>query len=237
MALARFPGTTLSAAAVHLTFRSPAGAQRHAGAELGLWMTKEDEQVLVARVKAGDGRAYAGLVRNHHQDILRLCRSLLGDPARAEDAAQEAFLRAFKALHSFAGQSSFRTWLTRIASNICLELLRKERRRHEESWDAIVEEKGEAAYRLLCEPGAAEDDLERRDIVNRMLSGLSDESRLALTLRDLSGYTYEEIAEAMDCTLDSVKARLRRARLAIIERLRAIEGRRADVAGESYGTR
>jgi RNA polymerase sigma-70 factor (ECF subfamily) len=200
-------------------------------------MTKEDERAIIERVLSGDSQAYAVLVREHHRDVLRLCLSLLGDPAKAEDAAQLAFIRAYKGLAAFAGKAAFRTWLTRIVSNTCLEMLRSERRRREDSWDALVEEEGEAAYRLLREPRSAGQELEWRDIVGRLLSGLSPESRLALTLRELNGCTYEEISLAMDCTLDSVKARLRRARLDIIDRLRIIEGCGKDAAGGSHGTR
>jgi RNA polymerase sigma-70 factor, ECF subfamily len=200
-------------------------------------MTREEESDLISRVLAGERQAYAGLVRTHHQEVLRLCRSLLGNQARAEDAAQESFLRAYKSLRGYEGRASFLTWLSRIASNLCLEMLRKEHRRREDSWDALVEERGEAACGLLREPEEAGQALERRDIVGRLLGELSPENRLVLTLRELNGYTYEEIARTMECTLDSVKARLRRARLDIIERLRIIDGCRVKTEEGTHGTR
>lgn len=193
-----------------------------AGLQLGRQMTREDDLRLISRILSGERQAYAGLVREHQQEILKLCRSLMDDPAKAEDAAQEAFLRAYKALGDFKGKSSFLTWISRIASNLCLEHLRKEGRRREDSWDALLERTGEKAYALLHEPATVEHALERREVVDSVLSGLSPEYRLALTLRELQGCSYEEISEVMGCTLDSVKARLRRARTQIIERLDAI---------------
>ena len=184
--------------------------------------------MLIKRVLEGDRHAYAGLVREHHQEILRLCVSLVGDTARAEDVAQESFLRAYKALADFAGKSSFLTWISRIASNLCLEILRKEKRRREDSWDALVERLGEKAYNLVHESDAFGRGIERRDFIRRLLSELSPESRLALTLRELQGFSYKEISDAMGCSLDSVKARLRRARIDIIERLNVIDGVSAD---------
>jgi len=127
-------------------------------------------------------------------------------------------------LADFAGKSSFLTWISRIASNLCLEILRKEKRSREDSWDALVEKLGEKAYNLVHESDAFGRGLERRDIVRRLLSELTPESRLALTLRELQGFSYLEISDAMGCSLDSVKARLRRARIDIIERLKIIDG-------------
>lgn len=179
--------------------------------------------LLIRRILSGERQAYSGLVRNHHQEVLRLCRSLFIDSAKAEDAAQETFLRAYKALPNFKGTASFLTWISRIASNLCLELLRKEGRRREDSWDAMAEKMGEKAYALLCEPADAGRAIERREIVENILSVLSPDHRLVLTLRELQGFSYDEISEIMGCTVDSVKARLRRARANIIEGLDAID--------------
>jgi RNA polymerase sigma-70 factor (ECF subfamily) len=184
--------------------------------------------MLIRRVLSGERQAYAGLVREHQREILRLCRSLVGDPAKAEDAAQEAFLRAYKALADFKGNASFLTWISRIASNFCLELLRKEGRRREDSWDAMLERTGEKAHGLLHEPADGGRSIERREVVESVLSVLSPEHRLALTLRELQGFSYDEISQAMGCTVDSVKARLRRARAKIVERLGAIDRCRAN---------
>lgn len=125
---------------------------------------------------------------------------MLGGGADAEDAAQESFIKAYRSLAGYQGQASFSTWIYRIASNKCLDVLRKRGRERAEPLEAAGE---------LAEPV---EDLESREQAAALLSELSPEYRLALTLRELQGFTYEEIAETMNCSLDSVKARLRRAR-------------------------
>jgi RNA polymerase sigma-70 factor (ECF subfamily) len=190
-------------------------------------MTREEERALIERIVSGETQAFELLVREHHRRILGLCLSLVRDTALAEDAAQESFLRAYNALGDFENRSSFSTWLSRIAANLCLELLRREGRRREESLDALTENFGDAAPALPREPQNAARDLENRDMAQRLLARLAPESRLAVTLCEVQGFSYEEIAEVMDCTLDSVKARLRRARLEMIAEMRRLEGRGA----------
>ena len=166
---------------------------------------------LVDRALSGEGGAFAELVLRHHARISGLCVSILGGPAEAEDAAQEIFLKAFQSLGKFRGSSSFSTWLYRVASNHCLDLLRKDARRKSESLDALLEAEGERIQSLLSEPDAQR-RAEDADLVDRILRTLPPDYRLILTLREVQGLSYEEIMEAMDCSLDSVKARLRRAR-------------------------
>lgn len=163
-------------------------------------------------------------MRRHHAAVLSLCLSALGERSAADDAAQETFLKAYRGLGRFAGNSSFSTWLYRIASNHCLDLLRRKARERTESLDAIVEKEGEALKRLLSAgpgTGPAEED---SDLVRRVLDQLDPDYRLILTLREVSGLSYEELSEALDCTLDAVKARLQRARRRFEEILRHITG-------------
>ena len=151
-------------------------------------------------------------MRRHHAPIEGLCASLLGDPVRAEDAAQEVFLKAYRSLPGFRLDSTFSTWLYRIASNHCLDLLRRRGREKSESLDALGEKDGEPSDAGLPSVEGEERAVEDRDLVERLLSSLPPDYRLILTLREVQGLSYHEIAEAMDCSLDSVKARLRRAR-------------------------
>lgn len=176
---------------------------------------------LVARARGGEGAAFGELIRRHHARIAGLCSSLLGGPAQADDAAQEVFLKAYQSLDKFRGASAFSTWLYRIASNHCLDELRKESRRRSESLEALLESEGRNFERLLAEPDAqrrAEDE----DLIERALRALPPDYRLILTLRESQGLSYEEIMEAMDCSMDSVKARLRRARESLEEAARHI---------------
>ena len=159
-------------------------------------------------------------MRKYQARTLRLCTVLLNDPTLAEDAAQEIFLKAYEALPSFRGHATFSTWLYRIASNHCLDLLRKRQRERTESWDALIEESGEEAQPLLSAPQDPKTTLANTELVQRALAQLSPEYRLILTLREIEGLSYQELTEALHCSLDAVKARLRRARLELLEHLR-----------------
>ncbi len=179
-----------------------------------------DDTELVSRVQTGGQDAFAELVRRHHAWVLGLCAATLGDRTAADDAAQEVFLKAYKSLPRFKGGSSFSTWLHRIAANHCLDLLRSRARRKTESWDELLENEGEHIIRLLAMPPDEEHGLEDADLVQRVLTCLPPDYRMVLTLREVQGLNYDEIATAMDCSLDSVKARLQRARRDFAECLR-----------------
>lgn len=168
-----------------------------------------DEQRIIRDVLSGRREEFARLVRAHQAKVLSLCLSLLKDPAEAEDAAQEVFLKAYRGLRNFRFDSSFSTWLYRIAYRHGLDILRSRRRRRTQSLDALLEERGEGAL------PAAPDQTTQADparSAENLLSSLPPDYRLVLTLREVQGLSYEEIARATDASLDSVKARLRRAR-------------------------
>ena len=166
-----------------------------------------------------DASDFEALVREHHPRVIRLCASMLGGWDEAEDAAQEVFLKAHRALPDFRGDASISTWLYRLASNHCLDALRARSRRRTDSWDELLERRGDELGALLRAPDET-GALEARDLAAKALSALSPEYRLVLALRELEGLTYEEIAEATGATLDSVKARLRRARAELEAALR-----------------
>lgn len=179
-------------------------------------MTEPRDEELARSAAAGDDAAFAELVRRHAPRVRALCEATLGGPAEADDAAQEAFLKAHRALARYKGDSSFGTWLHRIAVNHCLDVLRAAARRRSDSLDAMLEADASALGAVLSEASPAR-ALEARDSVERLLGRLNPEQRLALTLRESEGLSYEEIAEAMSCSLDSVKARLKRARAELLE--------------------
>ncbi len=179
-----------------------------------------DERRLIKRVLSGERDAFGDLVGAYQAKVLRLCTALLGNATQAEDAAQEIFLKAYQALASFHGHSAFSTWLYRIAANHCKDLLRKRARERTESWETLIEETGEEIADLLSTTEDATTRLAHAELVQRILSQLPPEQRLLLTLREVAGLSYEELAQAMDCSLDAVKSRLRRTREALTERLR-----------------
>src|SRR5690348_9660792 len=102
-------------------------------------MTDETDQDLIARAQKGDDDAFAALVRRHHPGVATLCRSMLGDDAAADDAAQDVFLKAHRSLKSFRGDAKLSTWLYRVATNRCLDLLRAAGRAKTQSLDALLE--------------------------------------------------------------------------------------------------
>ena len=180
-------------------------------------MTEKD---IIARVLSGHREAYAELVRTHHAKIIGLCRSMLGNRADAEDAAQEVFIKAFRSLDRFTGASSFSTWIHRIASNQCLDVLRRKSRDKTESLDVLLDKGDSAARESLSMPPDTGPSMENADLAERALRGLSPDHRLILTLREVQGLNYKEIAETLECSLDAVKARLKRARQAVEKTLR-----------------
>ena len=171
------------------------------------------DQEAIRAVRAGQRDAYEGLVRRHETRLRSLCLSLMGDPAEADDAAQEVFWKAYRALSNFREEAAFATWIHRIAVRHCLDRRRSQKRRRQESLDALLEKGLDPAEKPA--PAA-----EARNELARALAGLAPEYRTVLVLREAQGFTYEEIAQAMSTSLDSVKARLRRAREALREAAR-----------------
>ncbi len=171
-------------------------------------------------MRAGERDAYAQLVRAYQERVLRLCASLLSDATLAEDAAQEIFFKAYRALGAFRGTATFSTWLYRIAANHCKDLLRRRARERTDSWDALVEAHGEQIHDLLTPTADATPSPAQADLVERVLAHLSPEDRLLLTLREAQGLSYQELAETLHCSVDAIRARLRRARHALHEKLR-----------------
>jgi RNA polymerase sigma-70 factor, ECF subfamily len=184
-----------------------------------------DEQRIIREIKSGNVNAYAGIVRAYQGRVLGLCLSILGNFTQAEDAAQEIFIKAYQSLSSFRGESRFSTWLYRIASNHCKDLLRKKSRQKTESLDALADRMGDAVEELLESPPKTEISAENAENIEKVLSALSPHDRVILTLRESEGLSYQEIAETLDCTVDAVKARLRRAREALNEILRHFSGK------------
>ncbi len=179
-----------------------------------------EDQVVIQNVLRGDTNAYATLVRRYQPRVIRLCTSMLRNATEAEDAAQEVFIKAYQSLRDFKESSAFYTWLYRIASNHCLSILRSHKRQSTQSLDSLIESNKDAAENLFAVPEGTRSRLESTDILNKVLSALPDNYRLALILRESEGLSYEEMTVAMGCSLDSVKAQLRRARQEVSEKLR-----------------
>lgn len=180
------------------------------------------DQELVARAQAGDRRAFDLLVLKYQQKVAGLIGRYLRDPHEVQDVAQEAFIKAYRALGGFRGESAFYTWLYRIAINAAKNhLASRGRRPPRDDMEMEVAEQLESGGRLR-EMGTPENHLLTEEIahtVQKALNELPEDLRTAIVLRELEGLSYEEIAEAMDCPIGTVRSRIFRARDAIDKRL------------------
>lgn len=180
---------------------------------------------LVQRVQQGDKRAFDVLVLKYQFKIVKLISRYVHDPSEAMDVAQEAFIKAYRALSSFRGESAFYTWLYRIAINTAKNYLVAQGRRPPGSdIDAAEAEQFDGAM-LLKEHDTPERLLLRDEIeatVFRAIESLPDDLRTAITLREIEGLSYEEIAQAMGCPIGTVRSRIFRARESIDNKLRPL---------------
>src|SRR5690606_21858862 len=202
--------------------RTAPGAARRGGG-----MSERDiDAELVARVQRGDKKAFDLLVLKYQRKILRLLGRMIRDPAEVEDVAQEAFIKAYRALPQFRGESAFYTWLYRIAVNTARNWLASAGRRPSAP-NAIETEDGETFNETdnLTDISTPEAVLASREIaqtVNAVIEELPEELRTAIVLREIEGMSYEDIAQSMDCPIGTVRSRIFRAREAIASRLRPL---------------
>ena len=193
---------------------------------------REVDQQLVERAQRGDKRAFELLVLKYQRKLGRLLSRLVRDAGEVEDVTQEAFIKAYRALPSFRGDSAFYTWLYRIAINTAKNYLVAMGRRAPtatefDSEDAEGFEDGEQ-LRDINTPESMMMSAEIARTVNDTLEHLPEELRNAITLRELEGLSYEDIATIMNCPIGTVRSRIFRAREAIAERLRPLLDTRKD---------
>ena len=183
------------------------------------------DQTLVVRVQKGDKTAFDLLVRKYQHKVAKLVSRYVRDRREVEDVTQEAFIKAYRAIGGFRGESAFYTWLYRIAVNTAKNYLESQSRRPPGS-DMEIEgaeliESGEG----LRDQATPERQLLTNEIattVHRVLEHLPPDLRTAITLREIEGMSYEEIAEVMDCPIGTVRSRIFRAREAIDQELRPL---------------
>ena len=182
---------------------------------------------LLARFRLGDASAFEELVVKYQDRIYNLALRMTGDPAEAEDAAQDIFLRAYRALRGFRGGSEFYTWLYRIAVNTCISGVRRRKHIVRASIDSPLSEASEETPASQA-PGAGrspEEELiarEREDAVRGAIEALSPDYRAVVLLRDMEGLDYDGVARALGISRGAVKSRLHRARLELAARLRRL---------------
>lgn len=178
-------------------------------------MTREEELQLISRVLAGDKDAYEPLVLENQTRVYNLALKILGSEADAWDAAQEAFLRGYTALADFRGDSRFGVWLYRLTHNICLDMLRREKRRPAVSLEAMAQEEDDEPFAIPDERFTPQQELEQKELrqaLGTAMAQLPEEYRQILALREISGLSYEELAQMLALEPGTVKSRLSRAR-------------------------
>jgi RNA polymerase sigma-70 factor, ECF subfamily len=183
------------------------------------------DEELVRRVQRGDSAAFDALVRKYQHRIVALIGRYIADWSECQDVAQETFIRAYRALTNFRGESQFYTWLHRIAVNTAKNhLVAQNRRPPTDDVDAADAEQYDTGTRLR-ENATPEHELLRQEIeltVMRAVEALPEELRTAINLREVEGLSYEEIAARMDCPIGTVRSRIFRAREAIDNELRPL---------------
>lgn len=187
---------------------------------------RDADAELVARVQRGDKQAFNLLVIKYQRKILRLLSRMIRDPADLEDVAQEAFIKAYRALPQFRGESAFYTWLYRIAINTARNWLSSVGKRPSAP-NAIESDEGETFNETdsLSDISTPESMVASREIaetVNAAIEALPEDLRTAIVLREIEGMSYEDIAQTMACPIGTVRSRIFRAREAIAQRLRPI---------------
>jgi RNA polymerase sigma-70 factor (ECF subfamily) len=189
---------------------------------------REVDQQLVERAQRGDKKAFELLVAKYQRKINRLLSRFIRDSAEIDDVAQEAFIKAYRALPSFRGESAFYTWLYRIAVNTAKNYLVAAGRRAPTStqFDSEEAENFEEGHQLrhMNTPEAELMSKQIASTVNQTMNELPEELRTAIVLREIDGMSYEDIAGAMNCPIGTVRSRIFRARETIAERIRPMLG-------------
>ncbi|WP_035787606.1 MULTISPECIES: RNA polymerase sigma factor RpoE [unclassified Janthinobacterium] len=192
----------------------------------GVRTERECDQLLVERVQSGDKRAFDVLVSKYQRRLMRLVSRLVHDPAEAEDVVQETFIKAYRALRHFRGDSAFYTWLYRIGINTAKNFLVTQGRRTPTSTDTDAEQ-AEAFddgdnLRDINTPESMLASKQIAETVNAAMDLLPLELRTAIVLREIEGLSYEEISDIMACPIGTVRSRIFRAREVIAEKLRPL---------------
>ena len=178
-------------------------------------MSDELELQIIEKVRRGDTNAFGYLVEKHQKLVYNLALKMLGNPEDAEDAAQEAFIKAYRSIESFRGDSKFSVWLYKLTNNVCLDMLRK--RREATVSLSVEDENGSDDTEIeIADARFSPDDVyEKKEMLEALRKGLSEldeEFRSVLVLREVNGLSYDEIGKVLNLDPGTVKSRIFRAR-------------------------
>jgi RNA polymerase sigma factor (sigma-70 family) len=176
--------------------------------------SQDDEQTRIAAAQRGDLDAFNSLVLAYQDIVYTVAYRIMGDGERSADAAQDAFITAYRRLETYRG-GNFRSWLLRITTNTCYDTLRYHRRRPATALDDLTSEDfddGPPIPDPVATPEEVAQASELSDAIQQCISGLKDDQRIVLVMNDVEGYSYQEIAETVGVQLGTVKSRLSRAR-------------------------
>lgn len=183
---------------------------------------ENDERQLISQARRGDVDAFNALVLMHQDHVFTAAYRVMGDQASAADYAQDAFITAFRKLDTYRG-GSFRAWLVRIATNLCLDALRREKRRPAVSVEAITGESGDLP--IADDSDSPEDIAQSRELqraIQACIEALNPDQRAVLVLSDVEGFNYQDIAQTVNTQVGTVKSRLSRARAAVRDCLQGL---------------
>jgi RNA polymerase sigma-70 factor (ECF subfamily) len=201
--------------------------------ESGIRMSEQDlDRQLVERARNGDKRAFDLLVQKYHRRLMRLLSRMVRNQEEVEDIAQETFIKAYRALPQFRGDAAFYTWLYRIGVNTARNYLSSRKRQMPTISDQAMNDDDDVDERIVAQDiNTPESMLLSKQVamaVNDAVEALPEELRTAITLREMEGMSYEEIAEMMVCPIGTVRSRIFRAREAIAAKLRPLLGTTGD---------
>ena len=183
------------------------------------------EKLLVKKSQSGDVEAFELLISSYDKRAYNIAYRVMGNEEDAKDMAQEALLRVFKSVKDFKGQSSFSTWLYRIVTNVCLDELRRRKNDKHISMDSTIRTENGELHMELCSdketPESVYERVEQRELIKNAIRELNDEYRSVIVLRDIQGFSYDEISNMLDCSLGTVKSRINRARTMLRDKLKA----------------
>jgi len=175
-----------------------------------------NEAELIHKAQSGDVRAFEQLVEEYQQSVFNLAYRMIGNHEDASDMAQEAFIKAYFNLSKFKGNSKFSTWIYRIATNSCLDEIKKRKKTPTYSMSESIEiEEGEITREIEDKSSNIEENFEREEqlkMVNKAIGRLQENHRIIIIMRDVNNMSYEEIAEILKCSTGTVKSRISRAR-------------------------